>query len=60
METDHIGDASRKGGNLKKSRLSWDLYRLNSDKQVEQQDRLHIGIQEKNTSMKDIKHDGSN
>jgi hypothetical protein len=60
METDQVGDASGKGGNLKKSRPSQDLHRLNSDKQVEWQDRLHIGIQEKNTSMKDIKHDGSN
>jgi hypothetical protein len=26
---------------------------------AEQQDRLHIGIQKKNTSMKDVTHDGS-
>jgi hypothetical protein len=26
---------------------------------MEQQDRLHIGIQEENTSMKDVKHDRS-
>jgi hypothetical protein len=35
------------GGNSKRNRLSRDLCRLNSDKRAEQQDRLHIGIQEK-------------
>jgi hypothetical protein len=59
METDRVGDAGGKGGNLKKNRLSQDPCRLNSDKRAEQEDQLHIGIQEKNTSMKDIKHDGS-
>jgi hypothetical protein len=52
-------DAGGKGGDWKKSRLSQDPCRLNSDKRMEQQDRLHIGIQEKNPSMKDIKHDRS-
>jgi hypothetical protein len=59
METDRVGDAGGKGGDLKKNRLSRDPHRLNSNKRAERQDRLHIGIQEKNTSMKDIKHDGS-
>jgi hypothetical protein len=59
METDRVGDAGGKGGNLKKNRPSRDLCRLNSDKRAEQQDQLHISIQEKNTSMKDVKHDGS-
>jgi hypothetical protein len=59
METDRVGDAGGKGGNLKKNRLSRDLHRLNSDKRAEQQDRLHISIQEKNTSMKKVMHDGS-
>jgi hypothetical protein len=54
-----VGDAGGKGGNLKKSRPSRDPHRLNSDKQTEWQDRLHIGIQEKHTSMKDVKHDRS-
>jgi hypothetical protein len=35
METDQVGDAGGKGGNLKKSRPSWDPHRLNSDKQME-------------------------
>jgi hypothetical protein len=59
METDRVGDASGKGGNLKESRPSRDLRRLNSDKQTEQQDRRRIGIQEENTSMKDVKCDRS-
>jgi hypothetical protein len=59
METDQVGDVGGKRGNQKESRLSWDPHRLNSDKQTEQQDQLHIGIQEKNTSMKDIKHNRS-
>jgi hypothetical protein len=59
METDRVGDAGGKGGNLKKNGLSRDPRRLNSDKQTERQDRLHIGIQKKNTSMKDVTHDGS-
>jgi hypothetical protein len=54
-----VGDAGGKGGNLKESRLSRDLHRLNSDKQTEWQDQHHIGIQEENTSMKDVKCDGS-
>jgi hypothetical protein len=53
-------DAGEKGGNLKKSRPSRDPHRLNSDKRTEWQDRLHISIQEENTSMKDVKHDRSN
>jgi hypothetical protein len=32
METDRVGDAGGKGGNLKKNRLSQDSHRLNSDK----------------------------
>jgi hypothetical protein len=56
METDRVGDTGGKGGNLKKNRPSRDLRRLNSDKRAECQDRLHIGIQEENTSMKDVKH----
>jgi hypothetical protein len=32
METDRVGDAGGKGGNLKKSRPSQDLHRLNSNK----------------------------
>jgi hypothetical protein len=48
-----------KGGNRKKNRLSRDPRRLNSDKRAERQDQLHIGIQEKNTSMKNIMCDGS-
>jgi hypothetical protein len=56
METDRVGDAGGKGGNLKKNRPSWDPCRLNSDKRVERKDRLYIGIQENNTSMKDIMH----
>jgi hypothetical protein len=60
MKTDRVGDAGGKGGNLKKSRPSRDPHRLNSDKRMERQDLLHIGIQEKNTSMKDVKHNGSN
>jgi H+/Cl- antiporter ClcA len=32
METDRVGDAGGKGGNLKKNRLSQDPRRLNSDK----------------------------
>jgi hypothetical protein len=59
METDQVGDAGGKGGNLKESRPSRDLCRLNSDKRMERQDWLYISIQEKNTSMKDAKHDGS-
>jgi hypothetical protein len=59
METDRVGDAGGKGGNLKKNRPSQDPHRLNSNKQTERQDQHHIGIQEENTSMKDIKHDGS-
>jgi hypothetical protein len=59
MEPDQVGDAGGKGGNLKKSRPSQDPHRLNSDKWVEWQDQLHIGIQEGDTSMKDIKHNGS-
>jgi hypothetical protein len=59
METDQVGDAGGKGGNLKKNRPSWDPCRLNSDKQAERQDRLYIGIQKKKTSMKDVTHDGS-
>jgi hypothetical protein len=59
METDRVGDAGGKGGNLKESRPSWDLRRLNSDKRTEWQDQRHIGIQEENTSMKDVKRDGS-
>jgi hypothetical protein len=59
METDRVGDAGGKGGKLKKNRPSQDLRRLNSDKRAEWQDQLHIGIQKKNTSMKDVKHDGS-
>jgi hypothetical protein len=59
METDRVGDAGGKGGNLKKNRPSRDPHRLNSDKQAEWQDQLHIGIEEKNTSMKDIKHNRS-
>jgi hypothetical protein len=58
METDRVGDAGGKGGNWKKNRPSRDPRRLNSDKRTEQQDRLHIGIQEKNTSMKNVMHDG--
>jgi hypothetical protein len=59
METDRVGDAGGKGGNLEKSRPSQDLHRLNSDKRAEWQDQLHIGIQEKNTSTKDVKHNRS-
>jgi hypothetical protein len=59
METDQVGDAGGKGGNLKKSRPSQDPHRLNSDKRMEQQNQLHISIQEENASMKDVKHDGS-
>jgi hypothetical protein len=59
METDQVGDIGGKRGNLKESRPSWDLHRLNSDKRTERQDRLHISIQEENTSMKNVKHDGS-
>jgi hypothetical protein len=59
METDKVGDACGKRGNLKKSRPSWNPHRLNSDKRTERQDRLHISIQEENTSMKDMKCDGS-
>jgi hypothetical protein len=44
---------------LKKNRLSRDPRRLNSDKQTERQGRLHISIQKKNTSMKDVMHNGS-
>jgi hypothetical protein len=58
METDQVGDAGGKRGNLKESRLR-DLHRLNSDKLMEWQDQLYIGIQEKNNSIKDVKHDGS-
>jgi hypothetical protein len=54
METDRVGDAGGKGVNLKKNRASRDLCRLNSDKRAEWQDQLYIGIQEKNTSMKNI------
>jgi hypothetical protein len=56
METDQVGDV---GGNQKESGLSQDLHRLNRKKQTEWQDQLHIGIQEENTSMKDVKHDRS-
>jgi hypothetical protein len=59
METDQVGDAGGKGGNLKKNRLRQDPRRLNSDKRAEWQDQLHIGIQKENTSMKDITHDRS-
>jgi hypothetical protein len=59
METDQVGHAGGKGGNLKESRPSQDTHRLNSDKQAEWQDQLHIGIQEENTSIKDVKRDGS-
>jgi hypothetical protein len=59
METDRVGDAGGKGGNLKENRPSRDPHGLNSDKRAERQDQLHISIQEKNTSMKDIMHDGS-
>jgi hypothetical protein len=59
METDRVGDAGGKGGNLKESRPSRDPHRLNSDKRTEWQDQHHIGIQEENTSMKDVKCDGS-
>jgi hypothetical protein len=59
METDRVGDAGGKGGNSKKNRPSQDPRRLNSDKRAERQDQLHISIQEKNTSMKDVTHDGS-
>jgi hypothetical protein len=59
METDRVGDAGRKGGNSKKNRPSQDPRRLNSDKRAERQDRLHIGIQKKNTTIKDVMHDGS-
>jgi hypothetical protein len=59
METNRVGDAGGKGGNLKKNTPSQDPHRLNSDKQMEWQGRLHIGIQEKNTSMKDVTYDGS-
>jgi hypothetical protein len=59
METDVVGDAGGKRGNLKESRPSWDPCRLNSDKQTEWQDQLHMGIQEENTSMKDVKCDRS-
>jgi hypothetical protein len=38
---------------------SWNSCRLNSDKQVEWKDWLHISIQEKNTSMKDVNHNRS-
>jgi hypothetical protein len=44
METDRVGDAGGKGGNSKKNRPSQDPHRLNSDKRVERQDRLHISI----------------
>jgi hypothetical protein len=44
METDQVGDACGKGGNLKKNRPSQDPRRLNSDKRAEQQDQLHISI----------------
>jgi hypothetical protein len=56
METDQVGDAGGKGGNLKKNRPSEDLRRLNSNKRVGWQDRLHIGIQERNTNMKNVMH----
>jgi hypothetical protein len=59
MQTDWVGDIRGKRGNWKESRPSRDLRRLNSDKWMEWQDQLHIGIQEKNTSMKDMKYDGS-
>jgi hypothetical protein len=59
METDQVGNTGGEGGNLKKSRPSQDPCRLNSDKRTEWQDQLHIGIQEKNTSMKDVKHNRS-
>jgi hypothetical protein len=59
METDQVGDIGGKRGKWKDSRLSQDPHRLNCDKQIEQQDQLYIGIQEKNTSMKDVKHNGS-
>jgi hypothetical protein len=59
METDQVGDIGGKRGNLKESRPSRDPHRLNSDKQTEWQDQLHIGIQEGNASMKDVKHDRS-
>jgi hypothetical protein len=59
METDRVGDAAGKGGNLKKNGPSRDPRRLNSDKRTERQDQLHIGIQKENTSMKDVTHDGS-
>jgi hypothetical protein len=59
METDQVGDIGGKRGNLKESRPSWDLHRLNGDKRMGQQDRLHISIQEEDTSMKDVKHDRS-
>jgi hypothetical protein len=38
-----VGDVGGNRGNLKKSRLSQDPHRLNSNKQTEQQDWLHIG-----------------
>jgi hypothetical protein len=60
MEKYQVGDIGGKRGNQKESRPSQDLCRLNSDKRTEWQDQLHIGIQEKNTSMKDVKHNGSN
>jgi hypothetical protein len=59
METDRVGNADGQGGNPKKNRPSQDPHRLNSDQRTEWQGRLHIGIQEKNISMKDITHDGS-
>jgi hypothetical protein len=59
MEADQVGDAAGKGGNLKKNRSSQDPCRLNSDKREEQQNQLYIGIQEKNTSIKNVMCDGS-
>jgi hypothetical protein len=60
IETDWVGYIGGKRGNLKESIPSQDSHRLNSDKQMEWQDQLYISIQERNTSMKDVKHNSSN